>query len=112
MGLQLTDNTVGVMKALLKSLSVTLHWLYRGATCSMIGFGESIAKALSAIVIPHFSAIKNPRKNLTQQHEKHCDEALNAPYLHGNKTNNNTEIRKRGIIQVVLNIANNDKIVK
>lgn len=78
----------------------------------MIGFGESIAKALFAIVIPHFSAIKNPRKNLTQQNEKHCDEALNAPYLHDNKTNNKTEITKRGIIQVVLNIANNDKIVK
>ena len=112
MGLHLTDNTAGVMKALFKSLSVTSHWLYRDATCSMIGFGESIAKALSAIVIRHFSSITNPRKNLTQQLDKHCDEALNAPYLHGNKTNNNTEIRKRGIIQVVLNIANNDKIVK
>ena len=55
---------------------------------------------------------KNPCKNLTQQNEKHCDDTLNALYLHGNKTNNNTEITKRGIIQVVLNIANNDKIVK
>ena len=100
------------MKALFKSLSVALHWLYRDATCSVIGFGESIAKALSAIIIPHFKAIKNPCKNLTQQHEKHCDEALNAPYLHDNKTNNKTEITKRWIIQIVLNIANNDKIVK
>lgn len=55
---------------------------------------------------------KKPYKNLTQQNEKHCDEPLNAPYLHDNKTNNNTEITKRGIIHVVLNIANNDKIVK
>lgn len=100
------------MKALFKSLSVTLHWLCRDATCSVIGLGENIAKALFAIVIPHFRAIRNPCKNLTQQDEKHCDDTLNALYLHGNKTNNNTEIRKRGIIQVVLNIANNDKIVK
>ncbi|EEX53370.1 hypothetical protein HMPREF6745_1129 [Prevotella sp. oral taxon 472 str. F0295] len=100
------------MKALFKSLSVTLHWLCRGATCSVIGFGESIANASFVIVIPHFRAIKNPCKNLTQQDEKHCDDTLNALCLHGNKTNNNTEITKRGIIQIVLNIANNDKIVK
>ena len=100
------------MKALFKSLSVTLHWLCRGITYSMIGFGESIAKALFAIVIPHFKTIINPCKNLTQQNEKHCDDTLNALCLHGNKTNNNTEITKRGIVQVVLNIANNDKIVK
>ena len=100
------------MKALFKSLSVTSHWLYRGATCSVIGLGENIAKAYHAIVIPHFKTIINPCKNLTQQNEKHCDDTLNALCLHGNKTNNNTEITKRGIIQVVLNIANNDKIVK
>lgn len=46
------------MKALLKSLSVTSHWLYRGATCSVIGLGESIADTLFVIVIPHFKAIK------------------------------------------------------
>ena len=56
--LQLTYNTAGVMKALLKSLSVTSHWLYRGATCSVIGLGESIADTLFVIVIPHFKAIK------------------------------------------------------
>ena len=100
------------MKALLKSLSVTSHWLCRGATCSVIGLGENIAKAYHAIVIPCFKTIINPCKNLTQQDEKHCDDTLNTLYLHGNKTNNNTEITKRGIIHVVLNIANNDKIVK
>lgn len=47
------------MKALFKSLSVTSHWLYRDATCSVIGFGESIANAFFVIVIPHFKAIKN-----------------------------------------------------
>jgi len=50
------------MKALFKSLSVTSHWLYRSATCSVIGLGENIAKALFAIVIPHFKAIKNHTK--------------------------------------------------
>ena len=50
------------MKALLKSLSVTSHWLYRDATCSVIGLGENIAKALFAIVIPHFKAIKTHTK--------------------------------------------------
>ena len=50
------------MKALFKSLSVTLHWLCRGATCSVIGLGESIADAFFVIVIPHFKAIKNNTK--------------------------------------------------
>ena len=62
MGLHLTDNTAGVMKALFKSLSVALHWLCRGTTCSVIGFGKNIAKTLFAIVIPHFSAIKTHTK--------------------------------------------------
>ena len=62
MGLQLTDNTAGVMKALFKSLSVTLHWLCRGITCSMIGFGGSIANASFVIVTPHFKAIKTHAK--------------------------------------------------
>ena len=47
------------MKALFKSLSVTSHWLCRGVTYSMIGFGESIANAFFVIVRPHFKAIKN-----------------------------------------------------
>jgi hypothetical protein len=50
----------------------------------VIGLGENIAKAYHAIVIPHFKTIINPYKNLTQQNEKHCDEPLNAPYLHDN----------------------------
>lgn len=50
------------MKALFKSLSVTLHWLYRGATCSVIGFGESIANTLFVIVTPHFKATKTHAK--------------------------------------------------
>jgi hypothetical protein len=54
----------------------------------------------------------NPRKNSMLTHKIHHDDTLNALYLHDNKTNNKPEITKRGIIQVVLNIANNHKIVK
>ena len=50
------------MKALLKSLSVTSHWLCRDATCSMIGFGGSIANTLFVIVTPHFKATKTHAK--------------------------------------------------
>ncbi len=69
------------MKALFKSLSVTSHWLYRDATCSVIGLGENIAKAYHAIVIPHFKTIINPCKNLTQQNEKTLRRHPKCPLL-------------------------------